>query len=118
MVGDGVGADVLVDELGDLRLHRGLERFVIERHGCDVFTAWEGRSPTTQKPSVAAARIVAGAIEVAAPSLFVGSGATQTIAKISADRAVGTADAQRGVARLESPEATVTLYRDRPPEAA
>lgn len=38
---------------------RGLKRFVIERRPRAVMTWWEGRSPTRQKPSVAAAAVVA-----------------------------------------------------------
>lgn len=116
MVREGLGPKALVDVLGDMRLHRGLKRFLIERGEGDVLTAWEGFSPTTQKPGIPAARIVDGDIEVAAPSLFKGSGATKAKSSIG-DRAIKTTgDVERRLERLPSPSWIVTLYRDRAPE--
>lgn len=117
-VRNGTVSQELIDELGDLRLHRGLQRFVIERDGADVLTAWEGRAPTTQKPSVPAARIVGGEIDVLAPSRFIGSGATQCESSIG-DRDVQASGDQVGALdRLDDPDVVIEFRQGEPPSIA
>ena len=109
----------LANVIGDIRLHRGLDKFLIERRdderGDAVLTAWSGKSPTTQKPCIPASSIYGDRLSVLAPSKMV-IPSTVVRSRIT-DYAVEASGDESGRMKLMyvDPSWTLKLYRDSSP---
>jgi len=110
-----------LEDIADFRLPKALDRFIIERRGEDVLTAWEGHSTSVQKCAIPAAKFENGQISVLAPATNVGhlKVSQQVISTIGEDQIIAsTAESHDPVflRRLEKPTVVIAFYPDRAPE--
>ncbi|MCY3933468.1 MAG: hypothetical protein OXH70_17300 [Acidobacteria bacterium] len=112
---------VYLEDLADFRLPKPIGRFIIERKGDDVLTAWEGHSTSVQKCAIPAAKFEGGKISVLAPATNVGhlKVSQPVISTIGENQIIAWTSRSPDpvfLRRLEKPDVVMAFYPDRAPE--